>query len=72
MIIENLVFEKIPLGFARKMLNPAILAILFNIGSDLKMSKLTHYKPFSAFSPFDNELGNFFNQLSKKNLCKEP
>ena len=21
------------------------------------MSKLTHYKPFSAFSPFDNELG---------------
>ena len=30
------------------------------------MSKLTHYKPFSAFSPFDNELGNFFNQLSNR------
>ncbi|HHZ88968.1 TPA: Hsp20/alpha crystallin family protein [Candidatus Poribacteria bacterium] len=28
------------------------------------MSKLTHYKPFSAFSLFDNELNNFFNQLS--------
>ena len=28
------------------------------------MSKLTQYKPLSAFSLFDNELNNFFNQLS--------
>ena len=28
------------------------------------MNKLTQYKPFSAFSLFDSELHNLFNQLS--------